>query len=77
MADASGAVCVMDLCSFLQWKEAKGLPLLQGWAVLVRADADVAAGRAWAQGKGWRKGCLGGSWMACAECCDTERAPSP
>lgn len=43
--DAQGIVCVMNLCSFLAMKGSEGSasPLGLGCAVLVRADADVAA----------------------------------
>lgn len=43
MGEPLGVVCVMNLCSFLRTRGCKGLPLWE-WALLLRADADVAAG---------------------------------
>lgn len=69
-----GAVCVMDLCSFLAMKGSKGSasPLGLGCAGLCRCRCGSCA---WPEGNGWRKGCPGGSWTACAGGSNTERAP--
>lgn len=63
MGEPLGVVCVMNLCSFLGMRGCKGLPLLWEWALLLRADADVAAGgRAAGRGPG-------------SFCCHGHRAP--
>lgn len=71
MGDPLEAVCVINLCSFPIMKGCKGLPLLWEWALLVCADADVAAvpGRRGTAGGRAAGRELGGL------CCNGHRAP--
>lgn len=72
--DAVGAVCIMNLCSFLAMKESEGFtsPLGLCCAGLCRCGCGSCA---WLERNGWKKGCLGGSWTACAGGCNTESPP--